>query len=153
MNLASSPHLRWLIATLLGIELPVCCCTGPPIARALGVVMASHAFAGADDKADGPHIEPPGESRGGCCASTDKGRNPVPCKDDGPCDCGQHKQIKQVPEGKATLGAPSPLVVVLPSVDRAVWAPKPAARARRGAAKAVTRPPSSLLRLHCALTI
>lgn len=152
MTRLNTPHVRWMVATLMAVALPFCCCNGRLVTQAIGALAAIPTVALA------PHHDETGslhhgdrEPAHGCCPSGPSDR-PTPCEDDGPCDCDQHKQVKQLPESPTTVDYSGTLVAVLSSVAPAGWVPEPPSIARLSPA-AVPRPPTSLLRLHCALII
>jgi hypothetical protein len=74
-------------------------------------------------------------------------------KDSKPCDCEQYREAKQAPQSDAPL--PSPLVPGTFDPTTLELAKNKGLRLRMRAAGEtdVPRPPDSLLRQHCALTI
>lgn len=151
MSPMTSPQARWMVAILFAVALPFCCCNGRFISRVVGAVVVAPDVAHAHDHAKDSHR--PGHSypADGHCSSSPSDES-APCDDDGPCDCDQHKQIKSLPESPTTVDLFSAVFAILPSIDSAASAPEPMVIARLSAA-AVAKPPASLLRLHCALTI
>jgi len=154
MTRLTSPHARWMFATLMAVALPFCCCNGRLVTQAFG------ALATISTVAHGWHHEDIGnrhhgesrESGHGCHSSDPSDDGSAPCDDDGPCDCDQHKQVKQIPERSTTVDLSWTVIAVLTTVERPLWIPEPPAISRLSPA-AVPRPPTSLLRMHCALII
>lgn len=154
MTRLTSPYARWMLATVMVVALPFCCCNGRLVTQAYGGLAAIHTVAhGSLYEGTGNlhHQEAdPGPGQG--CHSSGKSDGSTPCDDDGPCDCEQHKQVKQVPDRSTTVDFSWTLIAVLPGDERTDWIPEPPTIARFSPG-AVPRPPTSLLRLHCALIV
>lgn len=146
------PQLRSTIAALLLVAVPFCCCEGQAVVRALGTLSGvySVAVSGHHHQSEGEHGQDHSRPHNGCTPGSDG--HSAPCDDDGPCDCAQHKQAKQVPESPTTLDLSGTVVHMLPSLDLGFWIPEAPVRTVSSDA-AIPRPPTSLLRLHCALII
>lgn len=153
MTRLTSPHARWMLATVMAVALPFCCCNGRLGTQAFGALASIQTVAHGSHHEDTGHRHR-GESResGHGCHSSGQSEGPTPCDDDGPCDCEQHKQIKQLPERSTTVDLSWTVIAILATVEQTEWIPEPPSITRLSPA-AVPRPPTSLLRLHCALTI
>lgn len=145
---------RWILAVAVTIGLQLCCCDLEAMFRACMACGDHSAPAAADHAHD--HDEPAGahHSHDHSTASEDQ-RDPSPCDDhheQGECTCESHEMAKSLPQKPQ---------VELPVVTLMAVLPAPAyndvAREQRVYRKAPNeggfRPPTSLLRLHCALTI
>jgi len=150
---------RLLVTLLLAVAVPFCCCNFhswlsacAPCEAASHVTetkLAVHSHAagvGHDHDAD-HHAE---------SAKTPEGNIPAsPCErghDDGDCACS--KQSTYLTVAKPTLEFPTPIVVAVlsfPAITE-TWASLPSWTTERDS-RAFARPPTSLLRLHCALIV
>lgn len=142
--LLGSRQLRWALSAVIAASVSFCCCEGGLAMDAVSLV--ANALSGS---------APPVEGRGhGCCSTgqTDDS-DESPCNDDGPCECDQQREVRSLPDAPVALDAASvALTFSLPpdSASSAVgWQPL-VAPVR---AEAVPRPPTALLRLHCALIV
>lgn len=137
-----TPTVRWLIAALLAVWVPVCCCEASGL---VGFVWDAVRSEGGD---------------GGtccCCAAEDGDHPATPADHDGePCDGGCCALAVKMPGsprpdvgglggGHATV-LPPPVAVVSCCIR-----PDPLAAATRREARPT--PALTLLRLHCALTV
>lgn len=143
---------RLLLAAVLAVALPLCCCRGGMLASLLGGGAGECSLSAA---LDAPYRTAPPSTRadepaGGCCGEEDK---PQPGHDDGPCNCGHQKEIKSLPEAPPSLAGVGQVVDFLPAPVGFVPMAGPVAFAARPTREAVPRPPTTLLRLHCALIV
>ena len=147
-----APPFRTMIAALLLVAVPFCCCEGQVVPRALdGLSGIQSVLKSGDHESAEQHAHDHSPSHGGCTPGSD-GQS-TPCDDDGPCDCAQHEQAKQLPESPTMPDlSGGALVHVLPSFDPGYWLPDAPVRTFFSVA-AIPRPSTSLLRLHCALII
>lgn len=142
---------RWIVAVVvLTMALPICCCNGNLLLRALNL-------AGPQAEQANRLAPSSGQSRCDhedhhCCGSPKNGES-APHDKQEPCRCGQHDVVKKLPEqGTAIAFAPATFALYeVASVDAAF--PSGPESGSPNTPKSVPRPPTSLLRLHCALTI
>jgi len=145
---------RFLLTAMLVVAIPLCCCRGQmwsSLFTAASVCSESHAGGGSHGGVAHGHADEHGsDHRSAGCGNEDR----EPCDDDGPCDCGHQRDIKSLPEAPTSIAAGSTaLVAILPALDGAI---SPAIRMNartRLPLEAAPRPPTTLLRLHCALII
>ena len=152
---APGPARILLIAALV-LAMPLCCCRGQTWASILLRVGASGTglvatAVGGDAGAMSPHCSSMA-SDAGVRAETCHDDAPGPC-DDGPCDCGQDRVVKGLPDAPTALPVGLQIGAVAPASAIAVGPAGPHSGALRPAPGAVPRPPSTLLRLHCALIV
>ena len=145
---------RLLLTVMLAAAIPLCCCRGEMLASLLGgephKCTVSHATADHGHTSHGhSHQHGSGHGKSGCGHDA-----PEPCNDEGPCDCAHQGDIKSLPDAPTSVkDSGGVLVTVLPelSVGRS-GVPLTNFRLRR-LSEAVPRPPTSLLRQHCALIV
>lgn len=152
---------RPIITILLAVTLPLCCCNFRVLA---GGPAACHAVA-----VDFARAAPLDEQRHDCCGSS--GRSPAsgapgqapsgqeepgksPAPPDGSCNCGKSNMVSSSHEEPG----PQPSEIVMGAVPAAEMARAAWGRSVEMARPAMTRngvlrPATSLLRLHCALTV
>lgn len=153
--------LRPIITILLAVTLPLCCCN---FRLLLGGPVACHAVA--DDSARAAPLD---EQRHDCCGSSglsqesgapdqapsdqeEPGKSPAPPESS--CNCGKSNMVSSSHEepgpqpSEIVIGAVPPAEMARAAWDRSMEAARPA-MIRNG----VLRPATSLLRLHCALSV
>ncbi len=159
MRHRSSP-IRLLGTLLLVVAVPFCCCNfhsmlttcsscqAAPVAKE---VEASHGRShDADHDHAVPHQHATGHTQGG------SGESPAPC---GPgdekhkCNC-EKNDGKMLTVQKSTVELPTPVIVAVLDWSMAVdLLPSAAIRVQYRGNLAIARPPTSLLRQHCALIV
>jgi hypothetical protein len=146
--------VRWIIAVAVTVGLQVCCCNLEAMFRVC-IACGDHAAPALADLTHN-HDEPASEHHSHDHLTTAEDQHgPSPCDDhheEGECTCKSHELAKSLPE-KPRLDLPTlALIAVLPEPQfddpgfvsiSCRWAPT----------ERVFRPPTSLLRQHCALTI
>lgn len=162
MTLRSGP-VRLLLTILVVATVPFCCCSFHawlsvcetcPTVSAGGVeehFAAIHGVGAAHHHDSDHHADD-----GSPCSGHD-GEAPAPCcpddSGDHGCKCGKH-DLKMVSVEKPTVEFSAPvLIAILPWVAVTNIEPPAMCCTFRRFAWAEARPPTSLLRLHCALTI
>lgn len=146
--------VRWIIAVVVTIGLQVCCCNLETMLRAC-IACDDHAAPAPADLAHN-HDEPAGAPHSHDHPTTAEDQQDSSPGDDhheqGECTCESHELVKSLPEKPRSELPAFTLIAVLPEPrfdDRGFssiscrWAPT----------ERVFRPPTSLLRQHCALTI
>lgn len=134
---------RWLLALAVVASLAVCCCQG----RALGRLLAAAPAAQHSGSAVGVSHTPRS-----CCDEDVPAPTPSPARHDHPCDCKANPTAKSLPDAPVLAPTDAGVVQMLPAPSfEAVPLPLPSPRVID--APAAPRPPTSLLRQHCALTI
>jgi hypothetical protein len=151
---------RLLVTLLLVVAVPFCCCNfhsmlttcsscqAAPVAKE---VEASHGRShDADHDHAVPHQHATGHTQGG------SGESPAPC---GPgdekhkCNC-EKNDGKMLTVQKSTVELPTPVIVAVLDWSMAVdLLPSAAIRVQYRGNLAIARPPTSLLRQHCALIV
>jgi hypothetical protein len=147
-----------MVAALLSVSVPLCCCQGRQV---LGLIWGGGGVytltvAGGDHHASADHDPASHRSH----ELEEDHRNSAPpcedgsCDDTGDCDCGHTNLLAVSPTGPAAsaeLSVPPLFPMLAGSAPQALTPRLPdAVRAR---AALVPRPPTSLLRLHCALIV
>lgn len=152
--LGRSSPFRLLITLLLVVSMPLCCCTF----RSLGKCCPSQDAAPTTSAAR-VASEHANHDHSHCHAvrgEADHHDVAKPCSpsDDGDtCGCGK-SLTKLGIVGKPVVEIPAPaMVAILPIADYVPVAAMPSQSARAEAAKPALPPATSLLRLHCALTV
>ena len=143
------PHgtFRWLMAVYIGLLMPMCCCytsasAGSPATPDSLHDHAEHVHdhghpAKHDDQAAGNNHDPDRPGSG---------------QHDGSCDCGCVGPDHQAFTVEKPVGLDWTVQAVQPSIGIVLQAPRRSLPLIRSAAPA-PRPPTSLLRLHCALVV
>lgn len=122
------------------LSLLICCCEGKAAGRALGAWMQR---AGASQS----HMHD-------CCSGAGSKETPSRAPHDrGPCDCRVKDTAKDLPNARPMLeqSGAAPVAVVERSMPVASSSVEVGVRAVEP--RAIGQPPTSLLRLHCALII
>lgn len=146
--------VRWIIAVAVTIGLQLCCCNLETMFRVC-VACDDHA-APAEAALTHHHDEPSsGDHSHDHPTTTEDQHGPSPCNDhheDGECTCESHESAKSPPEQPRLELPAASLIAVLPEPQfdqpgsaSISWRWTPVAR--------IVRPPTSLLRQHCALTL
>ena len=101
MTRFASPHMRWLVAVLMTVALPMCYCNGHVFSRAIA--------GGTSETTPAQHASHDGSSWGmqstdahhhddqGCCPS-DSDTDSSPCNSNSPCGCGQSTRHLTLPD-------------------------------------------------------
>ncbi|RMH13868.1 MAG: hypothetical protein D6695_02830 [Planctomycetota bacterium] len=145
-------HIRLLAAALVATAIPTCCCTGRLLSDVLirlgnpqNVVFAL----GGTVQQSTEHSEP----SSGCCGKTPDESAPArPSHDDKPCDCDRFKPVKNLPEVPGTLELTPPAFAMKPTFRPVTLRPQVLAQTT-DLHTAFDRPPTTLLRLRCALIL
>jgi len=146
--------VRWFVAVAVTFGLQFCCCNLETMFRVC-LSCGDHSVAASADHGH-HHHDLASEHAGHAHATGPEDRHEVPPsrehQHDGDCTCGSHEVAKSLPE-KPRLELPAlSLIAVLPEPEfddpgftsiSCRWTPT----------ESVFRPPTSLLRQHCALTI
>lgn len=131
---------RWILAIGLVVSAMVCCCQGRSAVRLLAGFGEDSAAIAAEH---------------GCCGSseTQPDHNPTNDRHDQRCQCRSHDSVKDLshPQSMVENTGSIPPLTATPLLFSPAAAQTP--RAKRDDSHLVVRPPDSLLRLHCALTI
>jgi len=163
MTHRSSP-VRLLLTILVIAMVPFCCCSFHAWLSVCGACEthsdrgASERFAaGHSDVVNHHHDDSDHHAEDGGACSGHHEDAPSPCRPDGPsddgCKCGKH-DLKMVSFQKPIVEFSTPaLIATLPWVTAGNVQHPVTHYAARRFAWAEARPPTSLLRLHCALTI
>ncbi|MCA9285227.1 MAG: hypothetical protein KDA22_08445 [Phycisphaerales bacterium] len=153
--MARTSPLRWLLTLLLAGCMPFCCCN---LHRVLGDRQTPEARvllgAGDDDHGHADDRGGTGCCHGGRSCAADEGHDggAPPGHDNAPCPCDQNKVTAL---DALSAGMPVPalsLVGTLPRWEVVAWSSE-YATVRAPAARSLPRPPTSLLRQHCALIV
>lgn len=153
-------QFRLLIAALLLAAVPFCCCEGRALTRSIEAVAASGSAIMVGHESRPWGLASTQKDRMGCCGGSqaDEVMRPCesehsrPCGHDDPCRCAQHTIVKDLPGHPPAIGFVSnalgivPVVAILPPCGTGPTS----VLLRPGA---IPKPPTSLLRLHCALMI
>lgn len=156
--LTISRQFRSLIALLLAVVVPFCCCNFyswlkvcAPCEPATLVAGVGQLPSRAHDHRSCHHSDEPA-SAVGSAAQQDPD---LPADDSDPqdCTCGKH-QAKMLSGVKPTLELPASVLVAILHWATVEWpdAEQPG-QFMNGAVSACARPPTSLLRMHCALIV
>lgn len=155
---------HWIVAALLTVSVPLCCCQSQQLLSLLWGGGATHAVVGGEEshsaKSSGhaSHGERADSSVSGH-RSQEGVRHAAPC-DNGPgdsdsdCNCGNIYLLVGAATGLSapTLLASSHLLLVSEGIAPVDPAPR-FFTLSSVAATLIPRPPTSLLRLHCALLV
>lgn len=143
-----SPALGWILAVCISAGMSLCCCSGKTLTSVLSQLSSVTLGAHTQESASGAR-----EHAHSCCSSDrEGGAGSGPCDDGAPCQCEQHKQVKQLPDSPAGVEfSVAPILVALPAalapdISQSQWVPSMEVRR-------TPKPLTSLLRLHCALII
>ena len=157
---------RWVVATLLSVSVPLCCCQSQGLLGVLWGEVTTHTDAGGEGLHSVQTLAHTGGAkhgemvagvaaqhgkRGSCHGLPGDSR---PCEDTSGCPCGH---VTMLASGAA--GAVVPTVQITPSLFSTPADISPSGLRNRPArriqldASGVPRPPTSLLRLRCALLI
>lgn len=157
----SSP-IRFLLTILLVVAVPLCCCD---LRSLLGGCASCEAAPDKDgaETVSHDHADVTTHEHGAChqhatghaAESADTHSRP-PCNpenDKHDCDCGKNNS-KMLTVEKSTVELPAPVIVAtLDWTHVAELVPTAVSRAHYRDASAIARPPTSLLRQHCALIV
>lgn len=142
---------RLLLTAMLVAAIPLCCCRGEIWGSLLAGVSAECSESQASHGEAG-HCHPQdhcaGQSGNGC-----GGKDREPCDDDGPCDCGRHRDVKSLPEAPASIAAGSSVLVGILPAPGAVSPANLTGGGAPASPEGAPRPPTTLLRLRCALVL
>lgn len=156
-------QLRTLITLLLAVVVPFSCCDvhswfGAAVAAFRGgdagfmAGFAGHHDRGCHHMNAGPAHDDAANAHGGAL-STAAGAPSLPVADPHGCTCDVH-HAKVLAGKKSTVDPPVVLAIGVVTWVPTLWvAPPPQRRVVRGETWAGERPPTGLLRLHCALTV
>lgn len=152
---------RLLVTVLLAVAVPFCCCNFHSLlSSCVPCEAATHHDAAkpvADHHSDGAVHDHDSDHHSGPTTAHNDGSEPgqSPCgpgHDDDDCTCGKQNTLLTI--AKQTVEFPSPVLVAIlsfPTIAES-WALCPFSAMDRGLWTAV-RPPTTLLRLHCALIV
>lgn len=156
--LTRSSHFRTFVALLLAVVVPFCCCNFHSWVSACASCVPARSVE------EGGHVAANEHDHHGCrhsgALSTNSGgdhrEGPV-SPDDGSdphdCNCGKN-QAKMVSVEKPTIDLVTTVVVAILDWSTSAWAAvEPSHTFVRGEVWACARPPTSLLRMHCALIV
>jgi len=148
-----------VITALVAVGVPLCCCnfralfsSCDPCERAIPASVSEvHADGHGHD-----HVSEHGD-QATLPVDQDAKHCPAPCEpgheDDGQCSCGKHDlQLSSVEKSTLNVDKSISAIAELFSVRTNAW-PTAAIKLPVWESWALTRPPTSLLRLHCALTV
>jgi hypothetical protein len=151
---------RLLVTLLLVVAVPFCCCNFRSLLSACSSCQAApvaeevEASLGHSHDADGDHATPHQHATGH--KQHEGGQSSVPC---GPgdekhhCNC-EKNDGKMLTVQKSTVELPMPVVVAILDWSMAVGMLLPATdQVQFRGSSAIVRPPTSLLRQHCALIV
>ena len=146
--------VRWIIAVAAAIGLQICCCNLEAMVRVC-IACDDHAEPAPADLTHN-HDEPAGAHQSHDHPTTAEDQHePSPCDnhdEEGECTCESHELAKSLPE-KPRLEVPAFALIALlpqPQFDNSGFAP---VSCRWAPNEGVFPPPTSLLRLHCALIV
>ena len=133
--------IRSFLATSFVVSMLLCCCHG----KVVGGVVAQFAVNGTSTG----QVE-----KGGCCLEGEGDESPASGSEHGPCECRGQVDVKTLPEAKTTidLAGATPVILVL-AAGRVEPMMPPVVRVAVLETWAHVRPPTSLLRQHCALIV
>ena len=146
MSRPGSP-INFLLTIALIVAMPVCCCRGHFPGAAASAFNSDRGTA-CHGEMSGGHAGDSGGSGSPC-----SGRSRPPCQDDGPCDCGDQKDMKSLPEAPGSVPVASSALCVRLEPDTAVSSARLIGGGSSGFWEPAFRPPATLLRLRCALII
>ncbi len=149
-----SPQLRWLVATMMMVALPLCCCNNQFLSQILSrIIVSQSAVHESDHHTQDTQMQVAGhhQSTQGSC-STDSDEN-SPCDDQSTCGCDQYAQLKSLPGAPPTVFAPTTPITILPTFSLKLVDNSQQFELAQAENQAVLRPEMSLLRLRCALII
>jgi hypothetical protein len=138
---------RILLTIALIVPVLLCCCGGR---------LAARFFAQFGTPETAAQVAPAGwsgESEHGCCGTRQAPEAPAPADDSRSCECEKVREARQLPESGPSLTDTSVCAPVVRAVEAPAWAVVSPARVRQAVAAPAPKPPSSLLRQHCALVI
>ncbi|MBK9126252.1 MAG: hypothetical protein RL580_913 [Pseudomonadota bacterium] len=156
--LTRSGHFRTFVALLLAVMVPFCCCNFHSWVSACASCVPASPVDGDRQLAAKEH------DHKGCHHSGSKGsdsggdhhQGPVSPEDDSDqhdCTCGKN-QVKMMAGEKPTIELPTTVLVAILNWTTVAWAaPEPSITFVSGEVWACARPPTSLLRMHCALIV
>lgn len=145
--------IHFLLTIALIVAMPVCCCRGHLPGAAASASFSSDSGTACHGEMPGGHAGDLGADGFGGSGSPCGGGNSPPCQDDGPCDCGDQKDIKRLPEAPASVPVANSVLCVRLEPVTAVSSAIVVGGGLSGFSEAATRPPATLLRMHCALII
>lgn len=142
-----SPAVGWVLAVLITAGMSYCCCTG----KTLGAILSQLSSVSLGERAS-LMADAHGHAGSCCMEDGDGNTQPAPSKDRAPCHCEHHKQIKKLPD--AQPGVEFAAAPVLLSIPAAIVEDSPQQRVPTPLCVGVVpKPPTTLLRLRCALII
>jgi hypothetical protein len=149
---------RWSFAALLALSVSLCCCQGQQVLGLLWGGVQSHSSTNEHDPA-APHgnSEQVAHSSHGTEAPSceDGACEDGPCSGDTDCSCGHSFFLAVLPTG-VTMDVnlvPSLTFITFSQVAQPAPLSRMASSVRAESAFNDSRPPTSLLRLHCALQV
>lgn len=150
-------HFRTFVALLLVVVVPFCCCNFHSLLTACEACVpacAGHesrtAAANGHDDNDHEHLHASGARPG---SETRHHHGEPSDGDTQDCTCGKH-EAKMLSGEKPTIELPTTVLVAILNWTTVAWAaPEPSLTFVSGEVWACARPPTSLLRMHCALTV
>jgi hypothetical protein len=142
-----------LVTIALMVSMPLCCCNLRSIARFCTPVDASQTTDHNQGGADGPK-----QDRANCCHGGDNSTTPTGAVPNGPsrdgrvpCPCGKSLTTMGI-VGDGAVEIPMLSLVAIQAVPTVLtWTSEPSKAVRMSTAG--PPPPTSLLRLHCSLTV
>lgn len=146
-----SLDFRSLLTVAMIAASVLCCCSGRYLGRGL-----AFAFSGWEREPGVVGALTSALSSGaehGCCGSEKPLEAPAPGDGSAPCDCGQSREAKQLPEEMPSVGGPAVPLGLAVAAEAPIWTIPAHEPVRATRAAAVPLPPSTLLRQHCALII
>jgi hypothetical protein len=156
--LSPSSHFRTFVALLLAVVVPFCCCNFHSWLSACASCVPASSVDGDRQLAAKEH------DHKGCHHSGSKGSDsggdhhqgpvsPEDGSDQHDCTCGKN-QAKMMAGEKPTIELPTAVLVAILNWTTVAWAaPEPSLTFVSGEVWACARPPTSLLRMHCALIV
>ncbi len=147
---------RLLVTLLLAVAVPFCCCNFHSWLSACGPCEAAEHSDDGDLALTGDHVKQTSDHQDADAPLSHHEDHNAPCgpsKDkDGPCSCGKSNAPMLTVE-KSGMDLPMPvLLAVLPHSFVSPLVQSVCSDVRRDSTS-LARPPTSLLRLHCALTV
>ncbi len=162
--LSRSGHFLAFVALLLAVVMPFCCCTFRSLVSAGASRVPASSIDGDGQLAAKEHDHKGCHHSGGCHHWGSKGsesggdhhHGPASPEDDSDqhdCTCGKN-QTKMMAGERPTAGLPTSVLVAIVNWTIDAWAaPQPSLTVLSGEVWACARPPTSLLRMHCALIV
>ncbi len=146
--------VRWIIAVSVAFGLQFCCCNLEAVFQVCTACADHSAPASADHAHNQDELSGEHHSHEHATASEDQ-HDPLPCDEHhehGECKCGSHNMAKSLPE-KPRLELPVLTLIAVLSEPEFKASEFDSCLSSLNLNEGVFRPPTSLLRQHCALTV